>query len=204
MKPNARKRWLIAIIGAVFGVTLSSLALLADETWETTEGVGTDLTAETQCLQCHNGMSASWDKLSSHKLALDCTICHTLSAPSGRGHATKTECTACHSETTHPADAACSTCHDPHGTTNAFLIRDTIQIPGGASKTVVLVKPEGASKDGLARAGVSGETPGTGACEICHTTTKYYKADGTGASHSAEYCLKCHTHQDSFGQPAAQ
>lgn len=40
-----------------------------------------------------------------------------------------------------------------------------------------------------------GPAPYDGACEVCHTTTRYYRNNGTGASHhDATNCTLCHPH----------
>ena len=40
--------------------------------------------------------------------------------------------------------------------------------------------------------------PGTGICEVCHTTTRHYRADGTGSPHFTFSCLPCHLHAGGF------
>lgn len=55
----------------------------------------------------------------------------------------------------------------------------------------------------------SATRPGTGVCEVCHTTTAYYRADGKGAPHYTEACYACHTHERGFaprggGSPTMQ
>jgi hypothetical protein len=128
----------------------------------------------------------------------DCTVCHVVSDPKGGpGHAERPACATCHSEAAHPEGAACSGCHDPHGSDNAFLLRPTLDTPGGA-KDISVTRPEGASAEGLVRAGVPGAVPGTGVCEVCHTQTLHYNNSGTGLDHEAAWCPQCHSHQDGF------
>lgn len=176
----------------------AAVLIAASDDWNTTEGVGTDLAAEARCLECHGSIKAAWENLSSHKVVLGCTVCHSISAASGKGHAATKACAGCHSEKAHPEGAACAACHDPHGTANAFLFRGTIETPGRKSAEVVLLKPEGASANGLTRAGVEGQKAGSGACEVCHESTTYYNSAGTGAAHSPEWCGRCHDHQEGF------
>jgi predicted CxxxxCH...CXXCH cytochrome family protein len=39
----------------------------------------------------------------------------------------------------------------------------------------------------------------TGVCQVCHTATAYWKADGTGISHNANRaCTDCHKHSSAF------
>ena len=40
--------------------------------------------------------------------------------------------------------------------------------------------------------------PGTGVCEVCHTTTRYYNNTGTGEPHYEFPCYTCHTHERGF------
>ena len=98
------------------------------------------------------------------------------------------QCTDCHSEKAHPDDAAdCVACHRGHGSTNRFLIPDSLE-----GKLVVLASPEGKSDTGLVRG------DGRGVCEVCHASTKYYTNAGTGEAHEIGWCIKCHSHQNGF------
>ncbi|MBI5528965.1 MAG: hypothetical protein HY897_21770 [Deltaproteobacteria bacterium] len=176
---------------AIVSVLAAAGIVLAGE-WETTLGVGTDLEAEARCLSCHVAIKDRWDLPSTHKLILDCTVCHVATAASGNGHTSARACADCHSERAHPSSgSACATCHDPHGSANAFLMRDTV-----AGKEVFLSKPEGKSGSGLARG------DGAGICEVCHTATAYYNASGTGGAHDTAWCVKCHSHQEGFVKAA--
>jgi hypothetical protein len=44
----------------------------------------------------------------------------------------------------------------------------------------------------------SATAPGTGLCEVCHTATSFYRADGTGAAHYESNCGVCHPHTRGF------
>jgi predicted CXXCH cytochrome family protein len=173
---------------AAFFSALAVAGLVLASEWDTTLGVGTDLAAEAKCLSCHVTIKDKWDHASTHALILDCTNCHVAAAASGPGHASARPCADCHSERTHPAaDTGCLVCHDPHGSANAFLVKDTV-----AGKKVFLSRPEGRSQSGLARG------DGTGVCEVCHTGTTYYDSSGTGGAHDAAWCIGCHSHQNGF------
>jgi predicted CXXCH cytochrome family protein len=190
----------------VLALLVAGAALADDGLPSTTLGVGTDVAGDVQCLGCHDAaVGAAWANLSSHKVLHDCKVCHALSAPSGAGHAAKKACGDCHSSRAHPqATTACSACHDVHGSANAFLVRTSIVRPDGTAATIHLSKPEGASNDGLARAGVEGATAGTGLCEVCHQGTAHYDAAGTGSAHSTLHCTLCHSHQDGFAPGASR
>ncbi|MBM4370866.1 MAG: hypothetical protein FJ098_04385 [Deltaproteobacteria bacterium] len=161
-------------------------------------GVGTDEAAVAACLACHIAIAERWARPSTHGLILDCAACHADAEPPGPGHAGTGGCDTCHSEVAHPPGASCTGCHDPHGSVNAFLVRADLSLPWGGTAMVHLTRPEGASVDGLARAGVEGAAAGTGVCEVCHASTAAYDRAGAGAQHSGAWCVLCHSHQVGF------
>lgn len=154
----------------------------------------------TACLACHTLEGQAWQNPSSHRTLFACTSCHTLlSNKPGPGHAHLPACGDCHSELPHPtASAACTGCHDQHGSPNAFLIRATLARPDGTPADVHFTAPEGESADGLVHAGAQA---GSGLCETCHTKTKHYLANGQGSAHYTEHCTECHDHQAGFAKP---
>ncbi len=160
----------------------------------------TDEEINATCIACHAPIGDRWRMLSSHHLLFNCTVCHTqqLARP-GPGHQDRPSCSHCHSEGAHPDDGTCRQCHDPHGSTNAFLLNETLTLPGDAgTATVHVTRPEGATSEGFVRAGVPDAGAGTGFCEVCHTTTAYYTRAGTGSSHNDGLCSGCHSHPDGF------
>jgi hypothetical protein len=44
----------------------------------------------------------------------------------------------------------------------------------------------------------SATAPGAGLCEVCHTTTRYFRGDGTGDPHFVFPCFTCHPHALGF------
>lgn len=170
------------------------------------DGVGTDEAGTAACLGCHTEIQEAWSHASSHEVLFDCNGCHRLGPllPHAKPVVLPT-CDRCHSEAAHPAGgtSSCTDCHDPHGSSNLFLIRKAIRLPSGEVAGVVLTELEGASPGGRVRAGVDGEKPGTGLCEVCHTTTKHYDSAGTAAPHETGWCADCHDHQKGFAPSAA-
>lgn len=198
----ARRAGALAIVG---GVTLALAACTRDfPTGEQEDagtpppGLGQHPEANAACLECHTPVAERWALGSSHGILLDCTNCHGTFGPSGPGHSDSRACSDCHSQRPHPATAACTKCHDPHGTQNAFLLVETIEVPTGAEVAVHVTAVEGASVDGLVRAGVEGAEPGTGLCEVCHRDTRYYPRNGLGEPHDTGWCPRCHLHQNGF------
>jgi len=157
------------------------------------DGSGTDQAAVAQCLRCHEAsIGARWRQTSTHSLLFDCGECHaTLTSTPGDGHVTTRECGHCHSERLHHA-ASCGACHDVHGSANRFLVRERI-----SGARVQLGSTDGVGPTGLARG-----SAGTGVCEVCHTATKSYRADGSGAAHDGAWCVTCHSHQRGFAAPS--
>lgn len=166
-------------------------------------GAGTDDATTARCLSCHETIAAAWSNLSSHQVLLDCNGCHALGTTFPHAMpVTLPVCATCHSEHAHPAGGdACTTCHDPHGSPNVFLIRPVLDLPGGGTAEIHFTQVEGASADGLARAGVAGEKAGTGLCEVCHASTAHYDSAGTGTPHETKWCGGCHDHQGGFAPP---
>jgi hypothetical protein len=158
--------------------------------------------SDTNCAICHTDEGTRFEKPSGHSAALACSDCHAeLSTVIGPGHRAVPACTDCHDAVhvaTHapmgPPGIPCETCHEPHGTDNIALIREEIALPQGGTAPIVFTAIAGREDGGLAGASV----PGSGLCEVCHTTTSHYRADGTGDPHYTLPCVPCHLHADGF------
>lgn len=165
-------------------------------------GLGVDPKSDGTCMVCHGvAYVGQWPGGASHRLLTGCVGCHALSKPAGAGHASLPACDSCHSEVAHPKGSACTACHDPHGSPNAFLVRPQITLPSGAKASIHLTKPQGASADGLTHPGSSTNQTGAGLCEACHTKTAYYNATGTAKPHETAWCGTCHDHAGGFASP---
>jgi predicted CXXCH cytochrome family protein len=141
------------------------------------------------------------DSLHQQKFAGQCSACHAEVNPEpGPGHRAISPCIACHNPrvvTTHTPPGnplACTQCHEPHGTDNIRLIRDVIQTPAGGDRPMHFDNLTGFADGSFA----SPSAPGMGLCEVCHTQTQFYRADGTGAPHPRLQCTTCHRHEAGF------
>jgi hypothetical protein len=167
--------------------------------------------ADQNCTICHTDEGTRFGKPSLHSANFtECSGCHDKISPTpGPGHRRRPDCTECHDTiATHvpPGVSAfpCVQCHNPHGTDNIKLVSGTITTPGGQQRPVNFDNESG-QRDG-SFASVS--EPGTGVCEICHTTTRYFRADGTGDPHwvssitpTTPSCVACHRHPRGFMAP---
>ena len=153
---------------------------------------------DQNCMLCHQDEAARHTIPSGHS-GQTCATCHAERNPTpGPDHRATEACQTCHPATqTHAPNGMalpCVQCHDPHGSTNTKLVREIITTPSGADRPIAFDNLTGLADGSFA----SASAPGTGVCEICHTTTRHYRADGTGSPHYTYSCLGCHRHDDGF------
>src|SRR5262245_43755863 len=153
---------------------------------------------DENCMLCHQDEAARHAMPSGHATQ-PCATCHAEQNPTpGPNHRAIEACQTCHPATqTHAPNGMglpCVQCHDAHGSSNTKLVRETITTPGGADRSIVFNNLTGLADGSFASASV----PGTGVCEICHTTTRHYRADGSGSPHFTYSCLGCHRHNNGF------
>jgi hypothetical protein len=155
------------------------------------------------CTFCHKGLSTfMFDRGGHGSLDVKCQLCHEdlLPGDPGPGHRSIPACADCHSrqETHGDLDTGtmqeCLVCHNPHGSTNLFVVRTRIDTPGGETAEVEFTNLDGQSDGGF----TSASDPGSGLCEVCHTQTRYYRNDGTGGNHFTLTCFTCHPHTQGF------
>ncbi len=157
-----------------------------------------------QCSFCHDELATHMVQFGGHgSLRIKCERCHAEDLTPGLvgpDHRSTPQCTDCHAEQmTHMDPAAgtpseCVVCHTPHGSPNLFLVNQQVTDPLGVAHDIDFTRIAGKADGGLASAGA----PGTGLCEVCHTTTEFYRNDGTGSAHFTNTCVVCHTHAGAF------
>jgi predicted CXXCH cytochrome family protein len=156
------------------------------------------IATDQNCMFCHQDEAARHELPSGHSVQ-PCANCHAeVSQTPGPGHRAVEACQSCHPTTqTHAPGGnafACVQCHDPHGSTNIDLVLEMIATPSGVDRPILFDNFTGKADGSFA----SASAPGTGVCEICHTTTNHYRADGGGSPHFTFSCLGCHRHEAGF------
>jgi len=155
--------------------------------------------SEQNCQLCHVEQAERFTLPSPHSARFECVSCHAdTGQPIGPGHESVPACQTCHeTPATHAPDGRpldCARCHDPHGSTNMSLVAEAIETPQGALRPIRFDNLMGRADGSFA----SATDPGAGICEVCHTTTRYYTADGSGEAHYTVSCLPCHRHSEGF------
>lgn len=155
------------------------------------------------CGFCHNDVTGQALEHTHGTIEIDCARCHDNLQPGAFGpqHQRITPCVDCHGsqrQTHQDPDAGgareCGVCHDPHGSSNLYLVADFVLTPSGSRRPVTFTVLKGLEDGGLA----SVSQPGSGLCETCHSSTRYFRADGSGEPHFGFPCFTCHPHELGF------
>src|SRR5262245_45765508 len=96
---------------------------------------------DSNCMLCHQDEATRLTMPSGHA-GRTCATCHAERSPTpGPDHRAVEACQTCHAlPLTHaPGGAAlpCAQCHDPHGSRNIDLVRETITTPSGTDRPIV-------------------------------------------------------------------
>lgn len=87
----------------------------------------------------------------------------------------------------------CRNCHDPHGSgTNSFMLKTSIAFFSTTSQTIAFTGTEFVNT-----------VTNRGLCQVCHRSTKYYRAGVPETVHFTGNCLQCHKHNSADGAFAA-
>jgi predicted CXXCH cytochrome family protein len=167
------------------------------------------------CLSCHGAHFAD-----SSSSTYDAAPPATLGAGDGkllRRDNGDAFCSSCHAVKVHSAantstkygawgaDFTCSRCHQPHETTNLYLMKQQIVTPNSGTKTV-----DFRNTSGTVNSFASGT--GTGPCEVCHTKTedptshltRYRNTGSQDTGHNlGGTCSGCHKHETGFQKPSS-
>jgi hypothetical protein len=158
-----------------------------------------------QCALCHEHQQLARNMTATgghHDLDIKCEACHSDRTPGtvGPGHRSVPACADCHSDQmTHPdpeagMPGACAVCHTPHGSRNVLLVQEQLTTPVGTTPAIDFTNLLGLADGSFA----SVTHPGSGVCEVCHTTTRFYRSDGSGEPHFPFACFTCHPHAAGF------
>lgn len=143
--------------------------------------------ASRACESCHSTSSAHISGVLGDSMRLtlandnsQCASCHndptkvpTASEQNVLSHITTTG---------GAATSDCKSCHDPHGTTNLYMVKTTIN-----GKTI--------SFTNLSSGFVKTVAPFDGLCQVCHTATSHFRSGQAMDGHPTRNCLSCHGHK---------
>ncbi|MCF6342564.1 MAG: cytochrome c3 family protein, partial [Bacteroidales bacterium] len=139
---------------------------------------------------------------------VECSSCHGIhytnsggaNNGTGDGYLLRTTnddnlCTTCHTYTGHQG-MSCSQCHQTHNPKrdNIFMTKDTLLTPNDGLKPVLFYRESGPNSY------ADGDATYDGVCEVCHTTTDYYRNNSSGnhVHNRGISCVVCHPHSVEF------
>jgi hypothetical protein len=136
-------------------------------------------------------------------------------------------CLDCHAISTHSSQASgrygswsmgCRSCHTPHGTTNIYLVRNSITPPAvngySPAQTIKFSTKTGDSNSAAVTQASFVNSDGSGPCQVCHTRTvnpsngakRWQRGAGSAGNTDTHYtaaagtqpCTNCHNHKNGF------
>ncbi len=125
---------------------------------------------------------------------IECSSCHQMHfANTNDGNLLRMTndenlCKDCHTYNDHQG-FTCKDCHDTHNPnkSNILMVGNSVNgsIVNFTTQSGASFGDESGAEDGI--------------CEVCHTSTTYHLADGTGTSHNpGSNCITCHPHDANF------
>jgi predicted CxxxxCH...CXXCH cytochrome family protein len=111
---------------------------------------------------------------------LSCTVCHNTTTVGVAARNLPGHFVAADSKSA----VGCRNCHNPHGSgTNSHMIKNQIAFFSTTTQSISFTGTEFVNL-----------VTNRGLCQVCHRTTKYYRAGVAETVHFTTNCLQCHTH----------
>jgi len=164
---------------------------------------------DKKCLECHAGQHANFDRSTHGKANVSCIDCHTIHAGEAKDHLLKatqpTLCYQCHSDVKpqfsmpfhHRVNEGlmnCSDCHDPHGTLQSKMLRNT------AEQNAVCTKCHTETAGPFLYEHPVVKTEG---CTACHSPHGSQNPRLLKVSNINTLCLQCHSTTNTAAFPNA-
>jgi DmsE family decaheme c-type cytochrome len=154
---------------------------------------------DQQCLNCHQGDHASFDRSAHGEAKVSCTNCHGIHKSDDEAHLLKisqpTLCYSCHADVKPAFSKAfhhkvneglmqCSDCHDPHGTFKKSMVKSAAQ------DDAVCIKCHQENAGPFIYEHPVVKTEG---CTFCHSPHGSSNPRLLARNNMNQLCLQCHT-----------